>query len=72
MPTLIFMFSGVQVQLNSSSYVVQIGQYCQVYINTLSTTSQEILLGDTLFLKYVITFDKSNSSIGFLGDTQKI
>lgn len=29
-------------------------------------------MGDTLFLKYVITFDKSNSSIGFLGDTQKI
>ncbi len=40
MPPLIFMFSGVQVQINSSSYVVQVGDYCQVYINTLSTTSQ--------------------------------
>lgn len=72
MPTLIFMFSGVQVQLNSSSYVVQVGGTCEVYINTLSTTAQQILLGDTLFLKYVITFDKSNSRIGFLGDTQEI
>lgn len=28
MPSLIFMFSEVQVQLNSSSYVVQVGGIC--------------------------------------------
>lgn len=67
------MFPGVQVQLDNSSYVTPIANgLCQVYINTLSTTAGIILLGDTLFLKYIITFDKSNAQVGFSGDTKSI
>ncbi len=71
MPELTFMFPGVQVKINASSYVTTLpNDVCQVYINTLSTTDQMVLLGDTLFLNYVITFDKGNAMIGFKGDVQ--
>lgn len=73
MPTLYFMFPGVQVNIPPSAYVQDIGEgVCSVIILTLSTTDTEILLGDTLFFQYSITFDKTNAQIGFSGDTVEI
>lgn len=73
MPTLKFLFPGVQVELPPSSYVTTIsGGKCEVYINTLSDTSTILLLGDTLFLNYVITFDKTQAQVGFYGSTTEI
>lgn len=67
MPTLYFMFPGVQVEIDNSSYITLIGNgSCYVYINTLSTETN-IVLGDTLFLNYIITFDKENATVGFSG-----
>jgi hypothetical protein len=63
------MFAGVQVQINSSEYVIPsvgTGQ-CDVYMGDLSTVGSQILLGDTLFQNYLITFDKLGAQIGFNG-----
>lgn len=68
MPTLKFMFPGVQVSLPPSTYVTPVSLgYCQVYINTLSTTENTVLLGDTLFFNNIITFDKNAGTVGFCG-----
>ena len=71
MPTLKFMFPGVQVTLPSSSYEIPVGfnGNCQVYINTLSTTSTILLLGDTLFHTNIITFNKNEGTVGFCGNS---
>lgn len=69
MPVLKFLFPGVQVQLPSSSYVTKISNgNCEVYLNSLSDESSILLMGDTLFQRYVITFDKNNGRVGFSGD----
>jgi hypothetical protein len=68
MPTLKFLFPGVQVTLPNNSYVTPTNNgKCQVYINTLSTTSTTILLGDTLFLNNIVTFNKNQATVGFCG-----
>ena len=70
MPTLYFMFPGVQVQIPNSAYVVNYeSNLCLVELLTLSTTDDEVLLGDTLFHEYSITFDKNDGKIGFHGET---
>lgn len=40
--------------------------FCQATFSYLSSVNS-ILLGDTFFRKYVISFDKINSRIGFYG-----
>ena len=60
MPNLYFMFPGVQVTIPPSAYISHIGNgVCFVMFLTLSTTSDQVLLGDTLFHQYAVTFDKS-------------
>lgn len=39
---------------------------------TLATTSSIVLLGDTLFDNYIITFDKIQGKIGFYGNTEVV
>jgi hypothetical protein len=60
------LFPGVQVQIDIKDYVVMLNQgICQVYINTISTESTKVLLGDTFFRNNVVTFDKNNARVGF-------
>ena len=40
--------------------------YCQATFSYLSSVNS-IILGDTFFRKYIISFDKINSRIGFYG-----
>ena len=41
--------------------------YCTYNFGTLSTVASQLLLGDTLFQGYNITFNKLTSQIGFSG-----
>ncbi len=38
----------------------------------METPTPEVLLGDTLFMMYNITFDKTNQQIGFEGNTHYV
>lgn len=60
LPTLWFLFPGVAVAIPRGAYVTSIGSgNCQVFINTLSTTSNFVLLGDTVFINNIVTFNKN-------------
>lgn len=43
-----------------------------MHIYSVSTNPPEILLGDTLFLEYGVTFSKGTQEIGFNGDVQGV
>jgi hypothetical protein len=67
-PTLAFMFTGIETYIYPSQYVESLtNSICTYNFGTLGTV-QQILLGDTFFRGYIITFDKINSQIGFKGD----
>jgi hypothetical protein len=40
---------------------------CKGRVNVFGDEADRILLGDTLFQAYTITFDKANAQIGFKG-----
>ncbi len=65
-PTLSFMFIGAEVYVPGSAYQNDLGNgFCQVEIQVLSVGV--IILGDTFFRGYTISFDRMNSRVGFNG-----
>jgi hypothetical protein len=71
-PTFDFTFNGVEVSINQSSYMSKndILDSCTYNFGSLSnlstgTMANQLLLGDTLFRNYIITFDKPNAQVGF-------
>ena len=49
-------------------YVIEAGELCVVNLFYLNLNPPQLLLGDTLFKNYIITFDKENQQVGFNGD----
>lgn len=72
LPNLTFIFPGVAVSLTPADYVQCFNCTCYVHIYQVDASPAEVLLGDTLFNKYNITFSKQSSKIGFMGPTQKV
>lgn len=64
-PTFAFTFQGVQVFIDPLQYQQTISSgVCTILFGSIGGIS-EILLGDIFFRKYIVTFDKQNSQIGF-------
>ena len=53
-------------------YVQCFNTTCYVHIYVTDVNPPQVLLGDTLFQKYIITFDKGNLSVGFKGNTTNV
>ena len=66
------MFPGVEVYLTPYDYVQAFATTCYVHIYSIETSPAEVLLGDTLFMQYNITFDKESEQIGFDGDIGQV
>lgn len=66
-PTFGFMFQGIEVYIEPSQYMSKYNSRCTYLFNTMSTVSS-ILLGDIFFRNYIITFDKLNKRLGFVGN----
>jgi len=70
----------VEVSINSTQYAYNITTDTCTYLFGSIPGFEEILLGDIFFRGYIVTFDKTNSQIGFnrqgaraspISDTQK-
>lgn len=75
MPTLYIMFEGVQVQIIPDYYVyntsnVLFPNRCEVQL--AAGADNQILLGDTLFLNYIVTFSKQEGQVGFYGNASSV
>ena len=62
LPNFTFDFQGVKVYIFANNYTVNcVAQFGQLQ------GSGGILLGDTFLRNYVVTYDKQNSQMSFLG-----
>lgn len=59
--------------MSPEDYVQAFGDTCYVHIyQVVREGDPEVLLGDTLFMNYNITFNKESSLIGFNGDIENV
>lgn len=72
LPKLTFMFSGVEVYIYPEEYVDNFVTNCIVHLGSINSQPEQLLLGDTLFKNYIITFDKINEQVGFNGESLAI
>lgn len=62
MPTFTFYYQGIKTYLYPQNYTLN----CLALMGAMSGLSG-ILLGDVFIRNYIVTFDKSNSQLGFKG-----
>jgi hypothetical protein len=74
-PEFAFLFDGIQVYIQALQYAVYLDSFmtqCTYNFGTLSTVANQLLLGDTFFQSYDITFNKLTQQVGFSGNVDNL